>query len=126
MGGIKLPPGQCLQRGKSSLSPLETSSLMKALVGGLLALSFLSLAAADAQAQIIVRVRPARPKVVVARPVAPSPRHVWVEEEWAPAGAGYQWRGGYWAAPPRERAIWVPGHWTGRRRGYTWVPGHWR
>ena len=33
------------------------------------------------QGQIVVRVRPVAP-VVVARPVAPSPRHVWVAEEW--------------------------------------------
>lgn len=91
-----------------------------------LAAAFTLLSGADAAAQITVRVRPARPRVVAVRPVAPSPRHVWIEEEWVPAGATYQWRGGYWAEPPRARAVWVPGHWASRRRGWVWVPGHWR
>ena len=93
---------------------------------GLLALSLFSLSASAADAQVIVRVRPARPTVVVARPAAPSPRHVWVDEDWVGERGAYRWHGGYWAAPPREQAVWVPGHWSGRRRGYSWVPGHWR
>jgi hypothetical protein len=77
-------------------------------------------------AQVVVRVRPAMPRVVVARPVAPSPRHVWVAEDWRPGRRNYRWSGNYWAAPPRPQAIWVPGHWVTRPRGYIWAPGHWR
>jgi hypothetical protein len=83
-------------------------------------------AVADSKAQIVVRVRPERPReIVVARPMAPSPRHVWVAEEWTSAGGRYAYHGGYWALPPHPHAVWVAGHWRNRPRGYVWVPGHW-
>jgi len=99
---------------------------MNIITKGLLALSIFSLSATAVQAQIIVRVRPPRPTVVVTRPPAPTPRHVWVDEDWVQDNRGYRWHGGYWAEPPRARAVWVPGHWAGRHRGYAWIPGHWR
>lgn len=77
--------------------------------------------------QVIVRVRPVRPRVVVVqRPAPPSPRHVWVEEDWVPRGRRYVWHGGYWAAPPRPAAVWIPGHWERRRGGEVWIRGYWR
>ncbi|WP_461087363.1 hypothetical protein [Spirosoma gilvum] len=79
-----------------------------------------------ADAQIYVRRRPAPPRVIIARPPAPSPRHIWVRNNWVPNGQQYRWQGGYWATPPRHRAVWVPGHWVARPRGYVWMPGYWR
>ncbi len=99
---------------------------MNTLCKGLLALSIFGLSATAAEAQIYVHVRPVRPRVVVTRPVAPSPRHVWVDEDWVPAGRAYRWHGGYWAEPPRPAAVWVPGHWRHTRRGDYWIAGHWR
>jgi len=93
----------------------------------LLLLFLLGISAVQASAQIVVRVRPPRPHIVVtSRPVAPSPRHVWIDEDWEPNGAEYRWHGGYWAEPPRPRAMWVPGHWRHAHRGYIWIGGHWR
>ncbi|MGY3053706.1 hypothetical protein ACVWYG_001907 [Pedobacter sp. UYEF25] len=79
-------------------------------------------------AQIIVRIRPARPAAVVvaSRPLPPSPHHVWVNEEWVVKGGRYVWHGGYWAAPSRPGAVYVPGHWKNTRRGSIWISGHWR
>ena len=88
--------------------------------------AFMLFATADSNAQIVVRARLYHRGPVVVRPVAPSPRHVWVSDEWAPSGATYVERPGYWAVPPRPRAVWVAGHWANRPRGYVWVPGHWR
>lgn len=86
-----------------------------------------SAAVTESKAQIIVRVRPPRPAVVVtARPPAPGPGHVWVEEDWVGRGDRYEWHGGYWAAPPHPGYRWVPGHWVSRRRGWVWIPGHWQ
>jgi hypothetical protein len=81
---------------------------------------------AASQAQIVVRIHPARPHVVYRRPPAPSPRHVWVDEDWVARGRGYAWHGGYWAVPPREHAVYVPGRWERRRGGEVWIAGHWR
>lgn len=85
-------------------------------------------AGANSYAQFVVRVRPARPvtRVVVRRPPAPSPAHVWVDEDWTARGGKYVWHGGYYAAPPRRGAVYVQGHWNQTRRGSVWVPGHWR
>ncbi len=77
-----------------------------------------------ASSQIVVRVRPAQP-VLRPRPVAPSPRHIWVDGGWAYRGNGYVWTDGYWVVP-RPGAVWVPGSWRHRRGGWAWIPGHWR
>ena len=91
-----------------------------------LGLSLFAGAGAKAQ-EVVVRARLGRPHgVVVVRPVRPSPRHVWVGEEWTPGGGTYVYHAGYWAEPPRPRAVWVNGHWGHRPRGYVWIPGHWR
>ncbi|MGC4101791.1 hypothetical protein [Ferruginibacter sp.] len=89
----------------------------------LLLVGFASITAADAQ--IVVKVRPG-PPVVRARPVAPSPKHVWVGGNYVWRGGKYEYTEGYWAVPPRARAVWVEGHWQHRRGGWVWVPGHWR
>ncbi len=78
----------------------------------------------SSNAQIIVKVRPARPHYE--RVVAPTPRHVWIDEDWEPRNGTYVFVGGRWAEPPRPRAAWVPGHWARRRHGDVWIPGHWR
>lgn len=102
---------------------------MKKITNVLMLASALSLfAVTSSMAQsIVVRVRPARPATyVVARPTRPSPRHVWVAEEWTPNGGTYVYHAGYWAEPPRPHAIWRAGKWRHSPRGYIWVPGHWR
>ncbi|HTQ28689.1 MAG TPA: hypothetical protein VMI35_11190 [Puia sp.] len=71
-----------------------------------------------------VTVRPAEP--VVVRPVAPSPHHVWVENEWVWRGGAYVAVPGHWIVPPRGRVRWVPGHWVHEPgHGHYWVAGHW-
>ena len=77
-----------------------------------------------AEAQFVIKVRPAAP-VIRVRPVAPGPRHVWVAGD-------YVWRegdtyvDGYWVVPPAHRSHWVEGRWKHRRGGWVWIPGHWK
>ena len=85
-----------------------------------LALSF----TAAAEAQLVVRIRPAAPLIRV-RPIAPSPRHVWVTGEYAWRGNQYVYTDGYWAEPPFPGRVWIEGHWKETRRGWVWKPGHW-
>ncbi len=81
---------------------------------------------ADSSAQLVVRLRPNRPGArVVVRGARPSPRHVWVDEEWTPGSRTYVYHKGYWAKPPRPGAVWVAGRWEHRPRGYVWIAGHW-
>ena len=78
----------------------------------------------QAQVHFYVNVRPTAP--VIVRPAPPSPRHIWVEDEWTYRNGAYVRVPGYWAAPPRGRRAWVAGHWEHERRGHYWVAGHWR
>jgi hypothetical protein len=84
----------------------------------------LTCGAYGSMAQIIVTVRPHRPHIQRSQP--PGPHHVWIEEDWAPRGNTYEFRGGRWEEPPQNNAIWVPGHWKDTRGGSVWVPGQWR
>ena len=83
-----------------------------------------SFAATTASAQVYVTVRPTYAPVV--RPAAPSPAHVWIEEDWAYRGGRYVAVGGHWVAPPHPGWAWIPGRWVQSRRGWRWIPGHWR
>jgi hypothetical protein len=84
----------------------------------------LTCGAFSSMAQIIVKIRPPRPPVQ--RPAPPSPIHIWIDEDWAPRGNTYEFRGGRWEEPPHPNATWVPGHWKQTHDGYIWVPGQWR
>jgi hypothetical protein len=98
---------------------------MKKLIKGLMLASAVTLfAAATANAQIVVRVRPVYHGPVVVRGVAPSPRHVWVEDEWAVNHGAYVRRPGHWEVHPG--GVWIPGHWDRRPGGEVWIGGHWR
>jgi len=77
-----------------------------------------------ASAQIEVSIRPSAP-VARARPLAPSPRHIWIDGGWVYHGNGYVWSDGYWVVP-RPGMFWVPGRWRRSHRGYIWIPGQWR
>ena len=82
----------------------------------------------SSQAQFVVKVRPAAPVVVRARPLAPGPRYVWVDGDYVWRGNQYVYNEGRWALPAYGGARWVPGHWKFNRRrgGWFWVGGHWR
>jgi len=89
----------------------------------LLAIVALVCNAYTGSAQVFVTVRPPLPHYE--RVVAPSPRHIWIDEEWEPRGGAYVFVGGHWAMPPYEGAIWVPGRWRHGPRGEYWVRGRW-
>jgi hypothetical protein len=81
----------------------------------------------NACSQVVVKVKPAKPKVVVVKPAKPGPRHIWVKGHWRwnKKREEYVWVKGHWVKPKKGRA-WVPGHWKKVPGGFRWVPGHWR
>ncbi len=98
---------------------------MKKIVSRVAILSAIVMAVSfTASAQVYVTVRPPVPRIV--RPPAPSPAHVWIDEEWTGNGGAYAYAGGRWVLPPHPGWVWVPGRWAHPRRGYQWIPGHWR
>jgi len=100
---------------------------MKKNISKIIILSFVALSFSfAASAQFYVKIRPEH-TVIAVRPAAPSPRHVWVEDEWVWRNGNYEHVDGYWAEPGPGYHEWVAGHWReSRRRGWVWVPGHWR
>ncbi len=74
--------------------------------------------------EVVVGVRPVVPHYE--RVAAPSPRHVWIDEEWEARDGRYVFVGGHWAEPPHPGWIWIPGHWRDSPRGHVWISGHWR
>ncbi|MCP4439857.1 MAG: BcpO-related WXXGXW repeat protein [Aureispira sp.] len=82
----------------------------------------------EAQAQIVVKIKPARPKVIVKRPAQAKKGHVWVDGHWTwnKQDQKYRWVKGHWVTVKKGHK-WVPGHWVDvRGRGHKWVPGHWK
>lgn len=75
--------------------------------------------------QVVVSVRPARPKVVVVKP-ATRRGHIWVAGswKWSRRKAAYVWTDGYWIKKRRGHRY-VAGHWVVVGRGHKWVPGRW-
>ena len=77
----------------------------------------------SASAQLYVHVRPIRP--VTVRVEAPSPRHVWIDEDWREDHGAYVPTGGRWEAPPHRGYRYTPGRWDHSPRGDRWRQGHW-
>lgn len=80
----------------------------------------------SANAQVVVKVRPASPKVVVVKPHRPGHAHVWVDGHWrwSKKAHKYVWIKGHWVKRKRGHK-WMPGHWAKTPGGHKWVPGHW-
>ncbi|MDR3678677.1 MAG: hypothetical protein P4L41_01850 [Flavipsychrobacter sp.] len=74
-------------------------------------------------AQIYVKVRPTHETVV--RTEAPSPRHVWIDEDWRARHGHYEYSGGHWAVPPHDGMVWHAGSWRETPHGHQWRAGHW-
>jgi len=81
----------------------------------------------DLQAQVIVKVRPRKPDVVIVKTPAPGANYIWIEGHWKWSRRQHQyvWVNGHWEKR-RHHKVWVPGHWAVVPGGYRWVPGHWR
>lgn len=81
----------------------------------------------EANSQVVVKVKPARAKVVVVKPAKPGRNYVWVEGHWKwnKRSRSYTWENGYWARRPRQNSVWVAAKWKKVPGGWKYVPGHW-
>lgn len=85
-----------------------------------------ALVSMEANAQVIVKIKPIQPKKIVVKPRKPFATAVWVEGHWVwnKRQNKYQWRSGYWVKPKRNK-VYVVGRWTKRSNGWVYVPGKW-
>jgi hypothetical protein len=98
--------------------------MKKHFLSGILTILFISVFLVSHAQTYYVKVQPVAP--VVVRPVAPTPHHIWVADEWTWRQGAYVHVSGYWALPPRGHVRWIPGHWKYvSGHGHYWVPGHW-
>ncbi len=93
----------------------------------LIILIFFSVKTIDAQ--VIVKAKPAKPKVVLkAKDVKkPGPKYSWIDGHWKwdRKLKKYVWVKGQWVKQKHGK-MWVPGHWENTPKGYKYVPGHWK
>ncbi len=89
----------------------------------ILLLAVLLFVIADSKAQIYVSKIPVAPKYK--QPKRLTENHVWVPDDWLPAGNRYEYVQGHWRIRPTETAVWVDGYWRKEAKGYVRVPGHW-
>lgn len=77
--------------------------------------------------QIVVTVKPARPKVIVKKPAKARKGYVWIPGHWRYSNSAgkYVWVKGQWKRKRRGH-VWVEGHWKKVPGGHKWIPGHWR
>jgi hypothetical protein len=86
---------------------------MKKLLSFFGLLIFLSFSdAPQLSAQIIVKVRPNRPAVVLKRPAKAKSDHTWVDGHWRYDNQS-------------NRYVWAKGHWKQNRNGHNWTAGKW-
>ena len=86
---------------------------------------FFFLAASSINAQVVVKVKPVKPRVKVVTTVSAHPGHVWINGHWKYSGGRYVWVDGYYVKE-RPGHVWVSGHWKSVPGGWKWVPGHWK
>lgn len=76
-----------------------------------------------ALADLVVKIRPQKPKIVIVKPDKPGKDHFWKSGHWVIKKNRYVWVDGYWIKK-RPNHIWINGHWKKVRHGWIWVPGH--
>ena len=76
--------------------------------------------------QMIVKVKPQRPKVVVIKPTKVYKNKIWIEGHWrwSNQSNSYQWVKAHWAKKKRN-SKWKAGNWIKMPAGWKYVPGHW-
>ncbi len=98
----------------------------KGLILGIVLMGMMGLGVESAEAQIVVKVRPATPKVIVTKPRKPFSNAIWIEGSWVwnKRSNRYVWQSGKWVKPRRNRTY-VAGRWIKRPNGWLYVPGKW-
>lgn len=78
------------------------------------------------QAQVVVKVEPARPATVIVKPAKGRKGYVWVDGHWRYSKRmnRYVWVDASWIRVKRGHSY-VAGHWAAAPGGYKWIPGHW-
>lgn len=83
--------------------------------------------ALNSNAQTIVKIKPAKPKVIVVKPAKTKAGHFWRNGHWKwnKKQNKYVWVKARWVKNNKGHH-WIPGKWKQSPKGYIWVKGHWK
>lgn len=78
-------------------------------------------------AQVVVKIKPLKPTVLVKKPSKIKSGFFWVEGhwQWSYRKGCYVWNKGHWQKQ-RKGFRYVPGYWKIGRGGFTWISGSWK
>jgi hypothetical protein len=81
----------------------------------------------NGNAQIVVKVKPNKPKVLVVKPATHKHGHVWRggHWNWNKKNNKYKWVKACWVKENHGHN-WSAGHWVKNRNGHSWVAGTWK
>ena len=88
-------------------------------------LFFLSLSFTNAQ--VVVKAKPRKAKILVLKTKRPSTNHIWIDGQWKwnKKSNRYVWVNGKWSKP-KHGYVWVAGSWKNLSNGFVWKEGYWR
>lgn len=106
---------------------IKTSSRMKNVMKVILLTLLIGLSyTVEMNAQVVVKVKPARPATVAAKPATIKSGHIWVDGHWKwnANKNKYIWVDGHWKSVKAGHE-WQAGYWVAANGGHKWVPGRW-
>jgi hypothetical protein len=106
------------------MSKSKTIKIMKKNI--LFSTIILILIAPNLMGQMIVKVKPQRPAVVIVTPNKSIKNKAWIEGHWAWSrkSKNYRWVKGRWVKS-RKNQVWVTGKWSKVPAGWKYTPGRW-
>lgn len=98
----------------------------KGIILGIIFAGMIGLGVQNAEAQIVVKIKPATPKVLVKKPRKPYSNAIWIGGGWTwnKRSQQYVWQSGRWVKPKRNRTY-VAGSWIKKNNGWLYTPGKW-
>ena len=98
----------------------------KGLILSIILVCMIGLGMQNTQAQVIVKIKPVAPKVILKKSRKPYKNAVWIDGYWGwnKRTNRYVWKSGQWVKPKRNRTY-VAGKWIKKSSGWLYVPGKW-
>ncbi|MFT6746066.1 MAG: hypothetical protein ACJAZ2_000404 [Glaciecola sp.] len=101
--------------------------MKKILKTSLLTLVIVCASFVTGSAQVVVKIKPAKPKVLVIKPAKLKHGHIWRTGHWKwnKKDHKYVWTKAHWVKENNGHH-WVGGHWVKNSHGHAWTAGHWK
>lgn len=107
--------------------PLKASTMKRILKASLLIAVIVCMSFVSGNAQVVVKIKPNKPKLLVIKPNKHKDGHAWRAGHWKwhKKNNKYTWVKAHWAKQNKGHH-WTVGRWVKNSNGHSWVPGHWK